>query len=223
ANGIRPTVLDIDAEQIEAMRKFGWPVFYGDATRLDLMRTAGAATAKVLVLAIDDVEQSVEVAKLVRDHFPALTIVARARNVGHYARLQALGITHIERETLDSALMSARSVLERMGWERHVARTQALRFRRHSIELMDQMAPHFQGDEGKLIAIAKQGRQQLEALWARERAAPVAARRAHWGARDGSSVAVDEALAPEEGDQPEPERHHQAENDQHPGGRVDQR
>ena len=110
-----------------------------------------------------------EVAKLVREHFPSLTIVARARNVGHYYRLAALGVTLIERETLDSALMSARSVLEQMGWERHAARNQALRFRRHSIELMERMAPH-SGDEKRLIALAKEGRQQLEGQWAQERA-----------------------------------------------------
>ena len=60
ANGITPTVLDHDAEAIEALRKFGWRVYYGDATRLDLMRTAGADKARVIVLAIDDIEQSVE-------------------------------------------------------------------------------------------------------------------------------------------------------------------
>ena len=168
ANGIKPTVLDIDAEQIEAMRKFGWPVFYGDAGRLDLMRTAGAATAKILVLAIDDVAQSVEVAKMVRENFPDLTIVARARNVRHYFELRDLGVALIERETLDSALMSARSVLEELGWERHQARTLALRFRRHNVDQLVQMAPH-RKDEAKLIAVAKQGRQQLEALFAQER------------------------------------------------------
>jgi glutathione-regulated potassium-efflux system ancillary protein KefC len=168
ANGIKPTVLDVDAEQIDAMRRFGWPVFYGDATRLDLMRTAGAATARVLVLAIDDVDQSVEVAKMVRENFPDLTIVARARNVRHYFELHDLGVTMIERETLDSALMSARSVLEQLGWERHQARTLALRFRRHNIEQLVQMGPH-RKDEAKLIAVAKQGRQQLEELFAQER------------------------------------------------------
>jgi len=169
ANGLQATVLDHDVEQIETVRRFGWQAFYGDATRLDLLRVAGAGRARVFVLAIDDVEQSVEVAKLVREHFPSLSIVARARNVGHYYRLSALGITLIERETLDSALMSARSVLEQMGWEPHAARTQALRFRRHSIELMQRMAPH-SGDEKRLIALAKEGRQQLEAQWAQERA-----------------------------------------------------
>ena len=168
ANGIKPTVLDIDAEQIEAMRKFGWPVFYGDAGRLDLMRTAGAATAKILVLAIDDVDQSLEVAKMVRENFPDLTIVARARNVRHYFDLQELGVTLIERETLDSALMSARSVLEELGWERHQARTLALRFRRHNVDQLLKMGPH-RKDEAKLIAAAKEGRQQLEQLFAQER------------------------------------------------------
>ena len=169
ANGLSATVLDHDADQVETVRRFGWPVFYGDATRLDLLRTAGAAEARVLVLAIDDIDQSVEVAKLAREHFPQLQVVARARNVTHYYRLRELGVTLIERETLDSALMSGRSVLELMGWHRHTARNQALRFRRHSIELMEQMAPHF-GDEKKLIALSRQGREQLEAQWAAERA-----------------------------------------------------
>jgi glutathione-regulated potassium-efflux system ancillary protein KefC len=169
ANGLSATVLDHSVDAIESLRRFGWPAFYGDATRLDLLRVAGAEKARVLVLAIDDVEQSVEVAKLVTEHFPNLTVVARARNVTHYYKLHQLGIRLIERETLDSALMSARSVLELMGWEPHAARIKALKFRRHSIELMEQMAPHF-ADETQLIAIAKQGRAQLEEMWARERA-----------------------------------------------------
>jgi glutathione-regulated potassium-efflux system ancillary protein KefC len=168
ANGITPTVLDHDAEQIEALRRFGWLAFYGDATRLDLMRTAGAHKARVLVLAIDDVEQSVEVAAMVREHFPQLTIVARARNVRHYYQLRDLGVTLIERETFDSALMSARSALEILGWQPHQARTLALRFRRHNIAQLEKTVPHWK-DQTKLIAAAKQGRQQLEELFAQER------------------------------------------------------
>jgi glutathione-regulated potassium-efflux system ancillary protein KefC len=135
---------------------------------LDLLRTAGAAKARVLVLAIDDVQQSVAVAKLVREHFPHMAIVSRARNVTHYYELRKLGVELIERETLDSALMSGRSVLELLGFEPHQARTLALRFRQHSIELLEQMLPH-QGDEAKLIAVSKQGRQQLEDMFAQER------------------------------------------------------
>ena len=186
ANGLSATVLDHDVEQIESLRRFGWPTFYGDASRLDLLRVAGADKARVFVIAIDDVEQSVRIARLVREHFPQLTIVARARNVSHHVRLREQGVTLIERETFDSALMSGRSVLEAMGWQPHAARTQALRFRRHNIALLARMAPHF-GDESKLIAIAKQGRQQLEEMWARERADNAAQRaRAGWHAQDSA-------------------------------------
>jgi glutathione-regulated potassium-efflux system ancillary protein KefC len=179
ANGIAPTVLDHDAEQIEAMRKFGWRAFYGDATRLDLLRTAGAARARVLVLAIDDVAQSLKVAALAREHFPSLAIVARARNVQHYFRLRELGVTMIERETLDSSLMSARSVLGVLGWEPHHARTLAMRFRRHTIRQLEEMLPHVK-DEARFVAMARQGRQQLEELFAQERQSAQRARREGW-------------------------------------------
>ncbi len=188
ANGVAPTVLDHDGEQIEALRKFGWRVYYGDATRLDLMRTAGADEARVLILAIDDVQQSVEVAKMVREHFPRLRIVARARNVQHYYELYELGVRLIERETLDSALMSARSALEQLGWQPHTARNLALRFRRHNVAQLAEMAPH-RKDEARLIAVAKQGRQQLEELFALERRqAAERQSRAGWSGAAGESL-----------------------------------
>ncbi|MDH5539397.1 MAG: glutathione-regulated potassium-efflux system protein KefC, partial [Rhizobacter sp.] len=179
ANGITPTVLDHDAEQIEALRRFGWTAYYGDATRLDLLRVAGADKARLLVLAIDDVDQSIDIATLAREHFPRLQIVARARNVQHYYQLRELGVTMIERETLDSALMSARSALQVLGWEPHQARNLALRFRRHNIEQLEAALPHWK-DQAKLIAAAKQGRQQLEELFAQERR-EAAERRARTG------------------------------------------
>lgn len=184
ANGITPTVLDHDAEQIETMRRFGWRVFYGDATRLDLLRTAGAGKARVLVLAIDDVEQSVELARMAREHFPHLTVVARARNVRHLYALRDAGVELIERETLDSALMSGRTVLERLGWEPHHARTLALRFRRHNVDQVLANAPHWK-DEARLITAAKQGRRQLEEQFAQEREeAQRRQRQAGWSGRE---------------------------------------
>ena len=190
ANGITPTVLDHDAEQIEALRRFGWLAHYGDASRLDLMRVAGAAQARVLVLAIDDVDQSVAVARMTREHFPQMQIVARARNVQHYFQLRELGVTLIERETFDSALMSARSTLELLGWEPHQARTLAMRFRRLNIGQLEQTLPHWK-DQAKLVASAKQGRQQLEELFAKERAAGAQHRgRSGWAAQDPGGAAT---------------------------------
>ncbi|HEU4459821.1 MAG TPA: glutathione-regulated potassium-efflux system protein KefC [Methylibium sp.] len=180
ANGIQPTVLELDADAIDVLRRFGFTVYYGDATRLDLLRTAGAEKAKVLVVAIDDVEQSLKVVDLAREHFPHLKVVARARNVQHWYELRERGVQHAEREILDSSLQTARSVLELMGWEPHRARTLAMRFRKHNVDQLEEMLPH-RKDQAKVISMAKAGRQQLEELFAQDRADREERRREGWG------------------------------------------
>ncbi len=182
ANGLMATVLDHDAEQIDLLRKFGFRVHYGDATRLDLLRLAGAGTARVLVVAIDDVDQSLKLVEVAREAFPHLQIVARARNVQHYYALRDRGVDLIERETLDSALLSGRSVLQLMGWHPHHARQLAARFKRHSVSQLEQMWPHHQ-DEQALVSMAKQGREQLEELFAQEREAVQERRQEGWGSQ----------------------------------------
>ena len=104
-------------QQVDFVRKFGNKVYYGDASRLELLESARAHDAKLFVLAIDDVEASVKTAAMVRKHFPDLPILARARNRVHYYRLRDLGIDAIERETLLSSLETARHALEQMGVE----------------------------------------------------------------------------------------------------------
>lgn len=169
AQGVRATVLDHDADMIDAARSFGYKVYYGDATRLDLLRMAGAESAHVLVVAVDDKAQSLAIVDLAREHFPHLTLVARARDVNHWYELRDRGVERVERELFESSLRSARSVLEALGYGAHEARNQALRFRRHNVELFENMRRH-RGDQAQLIAVAKQGRQQLEQQLAQERA-----------------------------------------------------
>ena len=162
-------MLDHDADMIEAARAFGYKVFYGDATRLDLLRTAGAATAKVLVVAVDDIEQSLAIVDLAREHFPHLELVARARDVTHWNELRDRGVARVEREVFEASLRSARTVLEVLGFAPHEARAHAMRFRRHNLQLFEQMYPHHK-DRAKVIAVVKQGRRQLEEQMAQERA-----------------------------------------------------
>jgi glutathione-regulated potassium-efflux system ancillary protein KefC len=169
AQGIASTVLDHDADMVEAARSFGYKVFYGDATRLDLLRTAGAQTAEVLLVAVDDVDQSLEIVDLARQHFPHLELVARARDVTHWNKLRDRGVMRVERELFEASLRSGRSVLELLGIAPHEARRNAMRFRRHNLALFEQLHPHYQ-DRAKLIAVVKQGRRQLEDQMARERA-----------------------------------------------------
>ena len=168
AQGISATVLDHDAEMIETVRAFGYRVFYGDATRLDLLRTAGAASAKILVLSVDDVEQSLKIVDVVKENFPQLQIVARARDVPHWNALRDRGVTRVERELFDSSLRSARTVLELLGQTPDASSQAAARFRQHNLDLFEQMYPHRNNRE-KVIAVAKQGRLQLEAQMKQER------------------------------------------------------
>ncbi|WP_426145721.1 glutathione-regulated potassium-efflux system protein KefC [Polaromonas sp. DSR2-3-2] len=168
AQGISATVLDHDADMIETIRTFGYRVFYGDATRLDLLRTAGAAHAKILVLSVDDVEQSLKIVDVVKENFPQLQIVARARDVPHWNALRDRGVMRVERELFDSSLRSARTVLELLGQPQVAAQQAAERFRQHNLALFEQMYPHRNNRE-KFIAVAKQGRMQLEAQMKQER------------------------------------------------------
>src|SRR4051812_39162157 len=168
ANDIQAVVLDHDPEQIESLRRFGYRVFYGDATRLDLLQSAGAANARLLVNAIDGVEDSIALVDRVRENFPDLPIVSRARNVSHYFELRLRGVTVIERETFESALRAGRSALEILGFDRYRARELADTFRHHNLTAIEsQMAVY--KDETRYLAAARAGREELEQSFAKDR------------------------------------------------------
>ena len=123
---------------------------------------------QVLVVAVDGIEQSLAIVDMAREHFPNARIIARARNVGHLYQLLDRKVEFIEREVFEASLRSARSVLEGLDWPAHEAREAAMRFRRRNIELMHELYPHYK-DRAKLIAAAKEGRQQFQEQMARER------------------------------------------------------
>lgn len=168
ANRIDAVVLDHDPDQIEFLRKFGYKVFYGDATRLDLLRAAGAAQATLIVNAIDNVEDSLLLSDIVRKHFPNLKVIARARNVMHYVELRSRGVDVIERETFESALKAGRHSLEVLGIDRFRARDMANIFRRHNVRNLDERIADFK-DEATLVSASKAGRDELAVLFARDR------------------------------------------------------
>jgi glutathione-regulated potassium-efflux system ancillary protein KefC/glutathione-regulated potassium-efflux system protein KefB len=115
AKGMPFTALDSSQTHVDFVRRFGNQVYYGDASRLDLLRAAGAQSARVLVLAIDDVDASLRTATVVREQFPQLRIFARARSRQHAFALMDTGVTEIMRETYASSLEMAGAVLEAMG------------------------------------------------------------------------------------------------------------
>jgi glutathione-regulated potassium-efflux system ancillary protein KefC len=168
AQGVTATVLDHDPEQIDLLRRWGFKVYYGDATRMDLLEAAGVAKARVLVVAVDTVKDSLAIVDLVRSEYPHLKIIARARNVRHWLELQERGVETVERATFESALRSARQALEALGVEPYEAREIADRFRRHNLASLRALQPHFH-DEAKTVAIDKSGREELEESLRRDR------------------------------------------------------
>jgi glutathione-regulated potassium-efflux system ancillary protein KefC len=168
AGGVKATVLDHDPDQIELLRRFAFRVFYGDASRLDLLEAAGAARAKVLVVAIDEPEASVRLVTAARHAFPHLRIVARARDVGHLRELRALGIEHCERETFESALRLGRRALQELGVGAFEAREWADRFRSHNVAMLEDAFRNWQ-DEAQRTHLARTARQELEEQMERER------------------------------------------------------
>ncbi|MEH6873241.1 MAG: glutathione-regulated potassium-efflux system protein KefC [Candidatus Competibacter sp.] len=180
ANGITATVLDHDPDQITLLRRFGFQVFYGDATRLDLLEAAGIAKARLLVVALDDVDANLRLVDVVREHYPRLTVVARARNVSHLFGLMNRNVEHIERETFEAALRSGRRVLRELGFGAHEARLAADTFRRHDLAALDAMRPHYQ-DEIQLISLAQTARDELSDLFERDREIRERERTGGWG------------------------------------------
>lgn len=158
------TALDQSATQVDFVRKFGNKVYYGDASRLDLLRAAKADKAKIFVLAIDDVTASLKTAQMVREHFPNLTIYARARNRFHTYQLMDLGVTIINRETFLSSLDMAKQVLEGLSISPAEAQETIEKFKAHDEKaLLTQHAVHH--DETKLIQSAKEAAKELESLF----------------------------------------------------------
>ncbi len=168
AQGIHATVLDHDPDQIDMLRRFGFKVFYGDATRVDLLEAAGAAKAKLLVVTVDRLKDSLAIVDLVRKEFPHLKIVACARNVRHWLELVERGIESVERETFESALRTGRQALEALGVEPYEAREVAELFRRHNLASLQALRPHFH-DEAKTVALDKSGQEELEENLRRDR------------------------------------------------------
>ncbi|MCU0869158.1 MAG: monovalent cation:proton antiporter-2 (CPA2) family protein [Burkholderiales bacterium] len=170
------TALDISAEQIENVRRFGSRAYFGDASKLELLRAARADEARLFVIAVDDVAASIRIAETLRKHFPALQIHARARNRFHAHKLMALGVKVIVRETFHSSIELAHATLTTLGDTAADARDTLDRFRQLDEEiLVRQFAVH--EDEARLIQTSKEAAAELESIFDQEQEARAAGRR----------------------------------------------
>lgn len=178
AQGVSVTILDHDPNQIDMARKYGAKVFFGDVTDLALLRAAGTDKAKILVLAIDDRENAVRAAKLIREHFPGIKILARARDRHHAYKLTKAGVDIYHREMFESALSLGEQVLVGLGYRAFMAREKARKFARHDKRTLKESFEHFE-DEEALISFSLRSAQDLARIFEQDRRA--AARKQHPG------------------------------------------
>lgn len=163
AQGIKLTVLEKDPEQIERLRKFGFKGYFGDASRLDLLKNAGAHKAKLLIIAVDDPDVALEIAKLAKQEFPQLKIYSRARNRRHAYELHKAGVDYFKRETFDSSLNMAQEVMKFLGYNAESMRRKARTFALHDETSLQKSFDFFE-QERELISFSRQAFGELERI-----------------------------------------------------------
>lgn len=162
AKGITPTLIDNDPNQVDLMRDFGWRCYYGDASRLDLLEEAGIAEAKLLVIAVNDSAAALEMAKLVKERWPAVAIVARARSRTDAFDLRELDLNPI-RETFYSSLEAARQSLLAIGESVSAAEKIVRQFEKHDLDQLEATLK-IRHDRKAISSLMEQGRQDLKTL-----------------------------------------------------------
>ncbi|MBN2654538.1 MAG: cation:proton antiporter [Nitrospirae bacterium] len=163
ANGLDITVLELDSDKVELLRKLGLKVYYGDASRYDLLRSAGAENAKILVLAMHDHKKQLQIVNAVKKYFPNLKIFAQTSGRTQAYELYDAGVDHIYRETLDTSLRAGTDVLRALGFRSYQAHRAARTFRLHDEQSVEKLR-HISHDHTKYLSAARQHIEDLEEL-----------------------------------------------------------
>lgn len=169
ANGVEATILDNDSDQVDLLRKMGFKVFYGDATRLDILHSAGAGSARILVIAIDSPSTVSQLVTTAKKHFPRLKIMARAASNLDAHELLDLGVEQIYRDFLDTSIRAGVDVLASLGHRRFSATRAGQDFMKYDAAAMLQLAPH-RHDKTSYISNAREQIRLQEQLLASDRA-----------------------------------------------------
>lgn len=166
ANKMRITVLERDVSAVSLMRRYGYKVYYGDATELELLRSAGAESAKSIVITSNDPEDTMKIVHLCQQHFPHLAILARARGRFEAHELLKAGVTQFSRETFTSALDLGRKALMTLGMHPHQAHRAQQHFRRLDMRMLRELIPIH--TDNAQISRVREARRELEEVFERE-------------------------------------------------------
>ncbi len=163
ANGVGTTVLDNNSDRVETLRKFGYKVYYGDATRYDLLHSAGAADAKMIIITLGEIDRAVELVKTVKKHFPHLHIMVRSDDRPEAYDLFDAGVLHVYRETIDTSLRLGVDAMKLLGFRAHSAQRAAHMFLKHDEEALKKLAS-LRNDGKQYVRTAREFIAELETL-----------------------------------------------------------
>ncbi len=169
ANGFKATILDDNPENIDVLRKFGFKVYYGDATRADLLHAAGCDTAKVIVIAVDDMHKALKIADHVQNEYPKLKIIGRAVSKQHAYEYLKRGIRDFEHDTFNASLQLGIKALTRLGFNPYHAFRAARIFRHHNGSIEKELFRHYESDEKKYLSESMRFADELEELLTQEK------------------------------------------------------
>jgi monovalent cation:proton antiporter-2 (CPA2) family protein len=164
ASNIPFNALDKNPDHIEFLKNYGVKSYYGDATRIELLEAAGIREAKVLVIAVVNVEASLEITRLVKRHFPQVTLIVRARDRAHAYQLAELGVENPIREIYESSLSAAMRTLAEVGYTEGQSQRAVNIFRAHDQSLLNE-AIAISKDPKELALLVKQSRKELQDLF----------------------------------------------------------
>lgn len=163
ANGVNATILDQDSDMVDLLRKMGFKVYYGDATRADLLASAGAEDAKILVSGIDSPETNFRLVKTVQKHFPHLELMIRSKNRFDAFELMSMNIKHIYREHLDTSVRMGTDVLRKLGFRAYSVQRAAQNFIKYDEQALQELVEH-RHDRKQYISIARRQIKEQEEL-----------------------------------------------------------
>ncbi|GER59534.1 cation:proton antiporter domain-containing protein [Patiriisocius marinus] len=164
SHGIEATILDQDSNRVDFLRKMGFEVYYGDATRVDLLESAGISEAKILICAIDNPSVTKEISKLVKEKYPHVELMIRAKNRYEAYDLLNLGIDNIYRESLDTSLSLAKDVLSKMGFRKYTLNRQVQNFIKYDETSLRRLAKESKRDDNYIFKARKEMEEQEKLL-----------------------------------------------------------
>ncbi len=165
SHGVEATILDQDSNRVDFLRKMGFEVYYGDATRVDLLESAGIADAKILICAIDNVDAAKRITKYVKEKYPHVELMIRAKNRYDAYEFLNMGMENIYREALDTSLSLARDVLSKLGFQKETLIKQVQNFIKYDEDSLRRLASEHKDEKNYVFKARKELEQQEKFLY----------------------------------------------------------